>query len=71
MKTVLSVGVLLWMAAALPAHAYLDPGTGSMILQAVIATVAMSVAAISVYWQKFKSFFAGEKKAEQAQKPEE
>ena len=37
--------------------AYLDPGTGSLILQAIIATFAGAVVAISVYWQKIRAFF--------------
>tara|TARA_B100000579_G_C22068552_1_gene504703 strand:+ start:141 stop:368 length:228 start_codon:yes stop_codon:yes gene_type:complete len=36
------------------AYAYLDPGTGSIILQAIIGFIAASVATISVYWTKFK-----------------
>ena len=35
-------------------YAYLDPGTGSIILQAIIGFIAASVATISVYWTKFK-----------------
>ena len=37
------------------AHAYLDPGTGSIILQAIIGFIAAGIATISVYWVKFKS----------------
>ena len=36
------------------AYAYLDPGTGSIILQAILGFIAASVATISVYWTKFK-----------------
>jgi hypothetical protein len=36
------------------AHAYLDPGTGSIILQALIATVASSLFVIKLYWYKLK-----------------
>ena len=43
------------------AHAYLDPGTGSMILQALIAGVATAVTVISIYWHKFKAFFTKKK----------
>ena len=35
-------------------YAYLDPGTGSIILQAIIGFIAASIATISVYWTKFK-----------------
>jgi uncharacterized membrane protein len=40
-----------------PAFAYLDPGTGSIILQAILAFLAASIATISFYWQKFKLLF--------------
>lgn len=37
------------------AHAYLDPGTGSIILQAILGFVAAAAATVSIYWEKFKS----------------
>ena len=39
------------------AHAYLDPGTGSYILQLVIASLLGISFAIKVYWGKIKTFF--------------
>jgi hypothetical protein len=36
--------------------AYLDPGSGSFILQALIATLAGALVAANIYWQKIKSF---------------
>jgi len=36
------------------AYAYLDPGTGSILLQAIIATVASSLFVIKMYWYKFR-----------------
>jgi hypothetical protein len=38
--------------------AYLDPGTGSMILQAVVATLAGTAVAVSAYWKRIKAFFS-------------
>ena len=40
------------------AHAYLDPGTGSINLQAIIGFIAAGIATISIYWTKFKSIIA-------------
>ena len=40
------------------AHAYLDPGTGTIILQSIIAIIASVGAAIALYWQKCKQFMA-------------
>jgi hypothetical protein len=37
--------------------AYLDPGTGSLILQALVATLAGAIVAVTAYWQKIKSLF--------------
>lgn len=37
--------------------AYLDPGTGSLIIQAVVAVIAGAAVAITSYWQKIKTFF--------------
>ena len=39
------------------AYAYLDPGSGSIIIQAILAFFAASIATISFYWSKFKTFF--------------
>ena len=39
------------------AHAYLDPGTGSIILQGLIAGIAGGLITIRLYWAKFKSMF--------------
>ena len=39
------------------AFAYLDPGTGSMILQGVIAGVALAWFTIKMYWYKITSLF--------------
>jgi len=43
------------------AYAYLDPGTGSMILQALIAGVAVVGVTIKLYWFKLVAFLKGEK----------
>ena len=37
------------------AHAYLDPGTGSIILQILLGGIAGIVLAIKLYWHKFLS----------------
>lgn len=40
-----------------PAYAYLDPGTGSLLLQGLIAGVAAVGAAGSMYYQQIKAKF--------------
>ena len=37
------------------AYAYLDPGTGSIILQALLGLIAAVGATIGLYWQRFKN----------------
>ncbi len=39
-----------------PAYAYLDPGFGSLLLQAVIGFFALVIGYISLYWYKTKAF---------------
>ena len=38
------------------AHAYLDPGSGSLIVQALVAAFFALSLAIKVYWRKIKLF---------------
>ena len=40
------------------AHAYLDPGTGSILLQGLLAAIAGSLVALRLYWAKIKGFFS-------------
>ena len=44
-----------------PAHAYLDPGTGSILLQGLIASFALGLATIKLWWYRIKSFFSRDK----------
>ncbi len=39
-------------------YAYLDPGTGSYILQVIIAALLGVAFTIKIYWKKLKSFFS-------------
>lgn len=47
-----------------PAHAYIDPGTGSVILQAVIGLFFAGAVTIKMFWQKIISFFKRSKSSE-------
>lgn len=60
--------VILWFAIQLAgfsaaAHAYLDPGTGSILVQSFLAGVAGAVAIVSLYWQRVKAFFVNMRKS--------
>jgi flagellar biosynthesis protein FliR len=48
---------VLLVPIARPAHAYLDPGTGSMILQIILGGVAGVLVAMKLYWRRVKEFF--------------
>jgi len=37
-------------------HAYLDPGTGSMVLQILLASILGFLFTLKTYWWKFKEF---------------
>ena len=39
-------------------HAYIDPGSGSMILQVLIASILGILTAVKIYWAQLKSFFS-------------
>ena len=38
------------------ANAYLDPGTGNIILQAILAFIAGAAATVSLWWMNLKIF---------------
>lgn len=65
---------LTWMSVmfliiyANPAYAYLDPGTGSIILQGLIAGLLAIAAAGGAFWQRIKSFFAKLSSSEKSSK---
>jgi hypothetical protein len=40
------------------AFAYLDPGTGSIIVQGVIGAIAGGLVVIRMYWAKLKGLFS-------------
>lgn len=42
---------------------YLDPGSGSLIIQIVLAALLGAGVAIRVFWKNIKSFFTGKKNA--------
>ncbi len=51
---VMLVAIIL---CATPAHAYLDPGTGSMLVQALIAALAAVSVSLGIFWRRIRSIF--------------
>jgi len=69
MQTILTVllfvcGVLLFVPHA--AHAYLDPGSGSVMLQLLLGGVAGLTVILKLYWHRLLAFL-GMRKEEEAQ----
>lgn len=58
---VISATSLAAGAWALPAYAYLDPGTGSMLIQGIIGAIAAVGVTLKLYWHKIKLMFSGRK----------
>ena len=52
------LGVLL---SVHDAFAYLDPGTGSYLVQILIAGLVGAAFSIKIFWQRIKDFFSGKK----------
>ena len=53
---------------AAPAYAYLDPGTGSLLIQGIIASIAAAGAIVRLYWHRIISVFRSQKPEDE--KPE-
>jgi hypothetical protein len=45
---------LLLLCCASPAFAYLDPGTGSMLLQVILGGIAAVGVALKLFWHKIR-----------------
>ena len=63
--------LLIFGLSAQPAHAlieYIDPGSGSAIMAAVIGFFVAVGITIKTYWYKLLGFFGGKKKETDEQK---
>ena len=49
--------LLLLILSSADAYAYLDPGTGSMLIQVVLGGVAAIAVAAKMYWHKLVRVF--------------
>ena len=66
-----SMVVVAWaFLCAPPAHAYLDPGTGSFIFQILAASFLGAMATIKIWWSKVDTMFRGKPKPKPECKPE-
>jgi hypothetical protein len=53
------------LATPTPAAAYLDPSTGSMILQIAVGSVLAVLATSKLYWHRLSSLFQSKPKADE------
>ena len=69
-KTILKDVLLICLAllAATPgaAHAYMDPGSGSFILQMIIAGLLGVGVTLRIYWQRLRGLFGSGRKREKS-----
>lgn len=56
-RLTLFLTVMAWLVVLPPAHAYIDPGSTSVILQAVVAGIAAIGTGMAVFWSRITSFF--------------
>lgn len=63
--------LLVCILSTTSAYAYIDPGTGSFLLQGLAATFFSASFAIKAYWQKIKSYFSKNTKSEVATQDKE
>ncbi len=57
MGSIFCLSLLLLITAMAPAHAYIDPGTGSMLLQLLLGGVAGALVILKLYWSRFRAWF--------------
>ena len=50
-------GLAIFILATPTAHAYIDPGSGSAIMSAIIGAFVAIGLAIKTYWYKLKNLF--------------
>lgn len=49
--------MFVFIVIASPAYGYLDPGTGSVILQGVLGGLAAVAVILKLYWHRLLKFF--------------
>lgn len=65
MKSYYSFIAVVLTLAAYPAHAYIDPGSGSAIMSAIVGLFVAIGLAVKTYWYKLKAVFTGSNKTQE------
>jgi len=63
-KNLLFINFIYLLLTISSAHAYLDPGTGSIILQGLIAALAAGAVFVKIYWYKLLTLLGIKKKSD-------
>ena len=64
------ITTILLLLLCSDAAAYLDPGTGSMLLQVILGGIAAVGVAMKLYWHKLRAAFGmGKKKEPEVEAP--
>ena len=67
MKIGVKFFLLVTLLAARPAFAYIDPGTGSMLIQMLVVAIAAMAAFFRPIWRGVTSFFHRKKEETEEQ----
>ena len=69
-KPIFGLVLLSAIGITSPAYAYLDPGTGSMLVQLLLGGVAGALVVGKLYWTRIKAFFGRQPMPDASQEPE-
>jgi len=58
-RALLTIVVVAMLACPPAARAYIDPGTGSFVIQGIIAAVVGAGVAVKLYWSRIKATLTG------------
>ena len=71
-RLTLFLAVMAWLMVLPSAQAYIDPGSTSVIFQALIAGLAAAGTALTMFWARIVSFFKrGDKDSSESEQPTE
>lgn len=56
-QSALILMLILFLSSANSLYAYIDPGTGSYILQMLIAGILGAAFAVKIFWNHIRTFF--------------
>lgn len=70
MRSPVVLGLLMLFGYSASAFAYLDPGTGSILLQGLLAAIVGALATVKLFWQRISDLLASWFKRDRTSKPD-